>query len=186
MLVVEIPNDHLITAKWPEVDPKWYDEGIESQFSKFASVLGALREIRARQNIAPRKQIAFTVRCDEETTRLLSPMSGYFLSMASAELAAIGRDVEPPKPNATFVLPDMEIYVDLKGLIDVAAEIKRLEKEKANVQNQIIGKQGKLNNSAFTDKAPAEIVERERTSLAQLKEQLKTLKEALEDLAKQA
>ncbi len=186
LLVVEIPNDHLITAKWPQVDPKWYDDAIESQFSKFASVLGALREIRARQNIAPRKQIAFTVRCDEETTRLLSPMSGYFLSMASAELASIGRNVEPPKPNATFVLPDMEIYVDLKGLIDVAAEIKRLEKEKANVQNQIIGKQGKLNNSAFTDKAPAEIVDRERTSLAQLKEQLKTLKEALEDLAKQA
>ena len=99
-------------------------------------------------------------------------------------LSLVG-EVKPPKPNATFVLPDMEIYVDLKGLIDVGAEIKRLEKEKANVEKQIDGKENKLANASFTDKAPAEIVERERNSLAQLKEQLKTLKEALEDLAKE-
>lgn len=186
LLEVSTANEHLITASWPELDAKWQNVEIESQFSKFQSVLGGLREIRARQQIGPKKPVSFMVRCDDATKQLLEPMAAYFASMAKAEMTGLGQAIDPPKTNATVVLPDMEVFVDLTGLIDIGAETKRLEKEKANVEKQIKGKEGKLSNSAFTDKAPADIVERERKGLAALKEQLVTINEALAELAKQS
>ena len=109
-------------------------------------------------------------------------MAGYFKSMAAAELTEMGTDIEPPAINATVALPDMEIYVDLAGLIDVGAERKRLEKELGKVQGAIKGKEAKLANEKFVGSAPAEIVQRERTGLAQLQEQSKTITEALDRL----
>ena len=77
----------------------------------------------------------------------------------------------------------MEVYVDLAGLIDVAAETERLKKEIQRVEGQIGGKEKKLSNDNFVSRAPAEVVERERAQLAQLRDQLATLERALAELA---
>jgi valyl-tRNA synthetase len=65
------------------------------------------------------------------------------------------------------------------GLFVVGAARKRLEKELGKVQGAIKGKEAKLANQKFVGSAPTEIVERERTGLAQLQEQSKTITEAL-------
>lgn len=175
-------SECLIAADWPTLDPSWQDAEIESQFAIYQKTLGALREIRARQNLAPKKQIQFAIRCEPAVANALQPMASYFKSMAAAELSEMGTDIKPPEINATVALPEMEIYVDLAGLIDVGAERKRLEKELGKVQGAIKGKESKLSNEKFVGSAPAAIVERERTGLAQLQEQSKTITEALDRL----
>jgi len=124
------------------------------------------------------------IRCEEEYATSLKPMVGYFASMASAELVSMGTKVEAPETNALIAQDGIEIFVDLEGLIDKEAEIKRLEKEEKKLTGNIGGKEKKLSNEKFVSSAPPEIVQRERDSLEQLKEQLVKVQAALEKFKK--
>jgi valyl-tRNA synthetase len=181
---VEPACDCLIGAAWVAIDQKWFSPEIETQFARFQSGLGSLREIRSRQNLPPKKDIKFVIRCDQSYAASLQPMAGYFKSMASAELVAMGPEVEAPEINALIAQNGIEIFVDLEGLIDVSAEIKRLEKEQKKLAGNIGGKEKKLANEKFVNSAPAEIVQRERDSLEQLKQQLTKVESALKKLSK--
>jgi len=64
----------------------------------------------------------------------------------------------------------------------VGAELARNEKELEKVEKAINSKQAKLSNASFVDRAPADVVQRERDSLAQLQEQAESLRTTLEAL----
>ena len=83
-----------------------------------------------------------------------------------------------------MTLPIADVFVDLKDFIDVAAEITRNEKLAQKLRGQIEGKEKKLSTASFVEKAPAEVVQRERESLTQLQEQLASVQAALENLRK--
>jgi valyl-tRNA synthetase len=67
--------------------------------------------------------------------------------------------------SSTQLIGKLEVHVPMAGLIDVEAEVARLEKQLKKLDGEIKGLSGKLNNPGFTDKAPAEVVERERGRL---------------------
>ena len=173
------PSTFLMAAPWPSVLPQWQDEQTEQRFERFKDVLRALRRIRADQNISKRKPIKFSVRCNAETVELLQPLAAYFESLEFATATAWGVQVEPSPSCAQVKLVDMEIFVDLVGLIDVGAEMTRLKNELKRVHKQISGKEQKLSNANFVDRAPANIVDRERSSLLQLQQQATSLEAAL-------
>jgi valyl-tRNA synthetase len=175
----------VIVADWPRFDSQFYSPQIESQFSLFKQTLGALREIRAKQNIAAKKEIQFLIRAKSEIALPLTAMSSYFKRMVSAELIQIGPDVSPPPIHALFALPEFEIFVDLGGLIDKSAEIQRLEKEKMKIENGLSSRRAKLANEKFMSSAKPEIIERERAGVTQLEEQLKAIEASLGHLKKQ-
>jgi valyl-tRNA synthetase len=175
-------TQHVIVAPWPEAETRRLDPAVESQFSRYFSVLSALREIRSRQNIPPKQPLTFSVQCSAESAELLKPLSAYFVALANAEAADLGPVVKPPATNATVHLDDMEVYVDLTGLIDVGAERDRLEKQQQRLENMIAGKEKKLGNANFVDRAPADVVQRERDSLTQLQDQLRDVIEGLQNL----
>ena len=179
---IEAATPSIMVADWPRLNPDWQNSEIEEQFAVFQATLAALREIRSRQNLAPKKQIQFSVRCDSDLAELIRPMGVFFSSMAAADLQEISDETKPPKINATIALPNMEIFVDLAGLIDVAAESKRLEKEQTRLQGTIVGKEKQLANEKFVNNAKPEVVAKARESLEQIREQLKTVDEALKDL----
>ncbi|MCE9554169.1 MAG: hypothetical protein K8T91_12445, partial [Planctomycetes bacterium] len=115
----------IMIAPWPEANLKQQDPTIEARFARFQAVLGGLREIRSRQNIAPKAKMEFVGKCDAATADLLKPMATYFASMAGATATAWGPDVSAPAVTAHTTLPGIELYVDLTGLIDVEAEKAR-------------------------------------------------------------
>jgi len=174
--------ESIMIAPWPQADLARRDEQIERQFAQFQTVLGALREIRASQNIPPRETIEFAVRCDEATARLLGPMEPYFTSMAGARPLAMGAEVQAPETSADRSLAGMDIYVDTREFIDVAAEIERSEKERGKVLGWISGSEKKLANENFVNRAKPEVVQRERDRLAQLQQDLASLEATLEKL----
>ena len=77
---------------------------------------------------------------------------------------------------------DMEVFVDLRGLIDVEAEKARLEKDSDKLTKLIAGKEKKLSNANFVERAPAEVVEKERAALTDLQHQLAKTQSALDSL----
>ena len=139
-----------------------------------------MRDIRGRQNVPPRTQIDFAVRCDDATAALLQPMEAYFASMAAARADGLGPGVEAPALSADVALPGMEIFVDLADLIDVEAERQRKTQEMAKLDGLIAAKRKKLENKNFVDRAPAAVVQGERDSLADLESQLAAVAAFLE------
>ncbi len=175
--------ESIMIAPWPEPPTQWIDPAAEDRFARFQELLRAVRDIRMRQNIQPRQQITFLVRCDQRTAEMLRPMAPYFVSMAAAVAAEWGPQVQPPTLAAGAMASGMEVFVDLAGLIDVAAEIQRKKKELQRLESLIVAKQKKLADAAFVQKAPPAVVEKERASLAELQTQQTAVAEALTRLA---
>ena len=186
LVQVQTAARHVIVAAWPQPDTGRLNTAIEEQFAQFHAVLSALREIRSRQNVPSRQTLPFALRCDERTTGLLQPLTTLFAALAEAEALEMGPAVQPPVTNATVHLANLDVYVDLSGVIDVAAEIIRLEKQLERLSGMIAGKEAKLSNTSFIDKAPAAVVLKERESLQQLREQLENVQTSLAVLRKTA
>jgi valyl-tRNA synthetase len=126
-------------------------------------------------------EIAFSVRCDEATATLLKPMEPYFLSMAKARATGWGHLAGTPALCTTVPLTGMDVYIDMSGLIDIPAEIAKLEKEIVRIDGLIQSKESKL-NSDFIQKAPPAVVEKERQSLEELRGQRQSATAALGQL----
>ncbi len=164
----QLASKHLMLADWPEARAADRNREIEEQFAIFSALLGAIREIRSRQNVPPKDSIGYSLKADLSVVEILKPMLPFIESMASANLVEIGDDVAPPAVNATVTLDKMTVYVDLSKLIDVDAEIQRNEKLLENLIKQIASKESKLSNDSFVARAPAAVVEKERASLNDL------------------
>ena len=169
-------------APWPESDPARRDPRIEARFGRFQEVLRAVREIRSRQNVPPKTPIEFAVRYDADVADLLEPMGSYFASMAGARATGWGPDVAAPALCATAALPWGEVFVDLAGLIDVEAEIARTLRECDKLRGLVAGKEKKLQSKNFVERAPDSVVQKERDSLEQLRQQLATATNTLTTL----
>jgi len=163
--------ESIMIAAWPLSDPSREDPRIEAQFARFQEVLRAVRDIRSRQNVPPKQQIEFSVRCAAEIAELLRPLEPYFSSMARAEATGWGAAVEPPALSADVTLPGIEVFVDLAELIDVEAEIARKQQELEKFDKLIVAKRKKLENKNFVERAPEAVVQKERDSLTELEEQ---------------
>jgi len=79
-------------------------------------------------------------------------------------------------------LSGMDVFVDLAGLIDVAAEIERKRGEMEKLQGLIAAKRGKLANEKFVARAPAAVIQKERDSLKDLEDQYAAAAAVLERL----
>ena len=173
----------LVGADWPTADGSRIDADVERKFAYFQSVLGAVREIRSRQNIPPKAQVAFQIRCPNSRRDDLESLMGYFPRLAGSECTQCDEQTTPPAIHAAVSLADSEVYVDLKDYIDVEAEQARLSKQIEKSQQQVAAKEKKLANENFVSRAPEDVVRKERESLEQLREQIRSMQEALTALA---
>ncbi len=179
-----VAEPHLATAAWPAATSGHRDETIERQFNIFLQTAAAIRQIRASQNIGPREVVPVAIRCDELTADLLGPMTPYFTALASAEVLAFGPGVRPFGTDGHLAIPDVgvDLHVDLESFIDVEAEKSRLEKLLGQILGQITGKEKKLSNENFVSRAPAEVVDKERETLEQLRRQVESVRRDLTKL----
>lgn len=171
-------------APWPESVSSHHDPSIERQFAEFQEVVGAIRRIRASQNIPPRETVPVSIRCSASSQKLLQPMTVYFEGLAGAQIVALGPDAEAFETDAPLALTsiDIDVHVDLEKFIDVDAELSRLEKLLSQLVKQITGKEQKLGNENFVSRAPEEVVAKERESLTDLQRQRDSVEGDIERL----
>jgi valyl-tRNA synthetase len=180
----ESAGPYVMRAAWPELEASLIDASIEQQFAYFQSVIGAIREIRSRQNIPPRDTVPFVVHCEPAVAKLLEPMATYFQAMANAAPNGWGGQTAIPETNAHIALPQygIDVYVDLEQFIDVDAELDRNTKLLERILKQIAGKEQKLGNENFVSRAPQDVVDKERESLEELRRQQTSVESAIETL----
>ena len=151
-----------------------------ADMERVMAVIGGIRNIRGEMEVPPSKQIAVILSCDSEASQLLmNHNESAIISLARISDLAIGHGIEKPKDASIQVAGDVQIYVPLKGLIDVAAEEERLLKEIGKIDKEIEMFSKKLESPAFVDRAPAEIVAKERQKLTDVNGKKLVLEESL-------
>ena len=91
------------------------------------------------------------VRCGEAVAGDFRALTPFITPLAGVGRLECGPTVRKPPQSATHVHPDFEAYVSLAGLIDVAAETKRLEKQLAEKRKHLQSAQAKLENANFVE-----------------------------------
>ena len=76
----------------------------------------------------------------------------------------------------------MELYIPLKGLVDLEEEKNRMEKRISEIERLLTAIDGKLSNENFLQRAPGSVVEKERSNLKKLNEELEKITANLEVL----
>ena len=170
--VAEGPAESIMIARWPTPPAKWIDPRTEEQFGTFLGVVGAIREVRARQNVPPRTRVQAALRLPAATAELLLPMHAAIESMAMVELTAVGPEAAGAAGAATAAVPGGEVLLDLAATVDVGAEKVRLAKENEKLVGFIAAKRSKLADEKFAARAPEAVVLKERQQLAELEEKL--------------
>jgi valyl-tRNA synthetase len=181
----------LIHAAWPRVEAFERDPQVEREMTALQDVIRALRDSLARINTtrSGAKQPAIgklpqaVIRADESVAAGLQAQVAVLERLGRCESLTIGTDVTKPPESATQVLTGVEVYIPLAGLMDLAAERQRLEKERGELRGHLERLTHKLANESFVAKAPPAVVEQERARLAELKEKVATLERNLGDLA---
>jgi len=165
-------GESIMVARWPEPPPAWIDGRTEQQFGTFLAVVGAIREIRARQNVPPKTRLTVAIRAPQATADLLAPMRGAIESMAGANLGPIGAEAAGAPGAASAAAAGCELFADLADLIDVDAEIARLARENEKLAGLIGSKKAKLGDEKFAARAPANVIQKEREQLAEMEDRL--------------
>ncbi|HRR10368.1 MAG TPA: valine--tRNA ligase, partial [Rhodothermales bacterium] len=109
--------------------------------------------------------------------------NAYFRQLAKVENLTSGLGLAKPPASAAVVVEGHQVFVPLADLIDLEAERARLSKEIAQKEGFLKSVRGKLGNAGFVDRAPADVVERERQKERDASLELDKLRENLMGLA---
>jgi valyl-tRNA synthetase len=177
------PSERLILAAWPQAIPAMVDEEAEARFAAVMEVVRAVRNIRTKMQIHPGARLTAFVKTDAAKARVLAETEGLSRRLAGLERLEAGPGIEKPAHAAAEVVSGAEVYVSLEGLIDLAAERKRLEERIAKDRAYLGQIEKKLENKNFVDRAPAEVVERERTRAQEIRDAIAATERNLAELA---
>ncbi len=158
----------IMLSNYPSPNPAWDKPFIEAEIAWLKSVIQAVRTIRSEMNINPAKRIPLLLR--EASPKSRQRVEKYRLILTNlAKLSQIqwlnGEDSVPVCASA--LVDELELLIPMADLIDKRAELSRLEKELRKINEEITRTETKLTNPAFIDKAPANVVQKEREKLAQ-------------------
>jgi valyl-tRNA synthetase len=176
----------IMTAPFPKADTAKDDEKAEATLQVVMDVITRVRNIRGEMNFNPGQQLALHIKSfDPEHEQIVNNNSSYINDLARVSELRISPDIEKPKAAASAVLSELELYVPLEGLMDFDEEKKRVEKELKKIDKDMVFLNKKLSNPNFVDKAPPEVIAKDRQRLEELSEKqaklqvhLKTILEA--------
>jgi valyl-tRNA synthetase len=122
------------------------------------------------------------VRCSETIADDFRALAPFLATLAGVGRLECGPQTAKPCQAATHVTPEFEVYVSLEGLIDVAAEKARLQKQLAEKLKHLQAARGKLSNANFVERAPADVVQQQRDLVADLQAQIQVIEDNLREL----
>ena len=120
-----------------------------------------------------------------EAAELIGTQRDLFVRLANVDgesLEIAARLKATPDQAASVTVGSVKAYLPLAGLVDLSAEIARLQKERENIAQQIARSEGLLAGEGFAQRAPKEVVQRERDKLETMKATHDALEERLKSL----
>ncbi|MCF8104705.1 MAG: valine--tRNA ligase [Desulfohalobiaceae bacterium] len=169
---------------FPEQRPWCEDQDLEKKMDFFQELVVGVRNIRSELNINPARKLDVLLLADGDDAGFLRENEDVILQLAGIRELQIDPGIGAPQAAASGVVKGYEFFVPLAGVIDFQAEIQRLDKELSKIQKNMEGLNRKLSNENFLNKAPDEVVEKEKAKLGELQEKRQTLERLQSKLAR--
>jgi valyl-tRNA synthetase len=175
-----LEGEALIMAPYPEAQPSRRDAEAEAALDLMTELVRGLRNLRGEFRIAPSQWLTVQVVAEGETRQAIEALRPAILALARGEgLSFLPPGTPKPEGALSVILPAAEAYVPLAGLVDLASEHRRIERDLAQARQETARSEAKLANTDFLSKAPAAVIEKEREKLAEQRERTARLEARL-------
>ncbi|MBT8112510.1 MAG: valine--tRNA ligase [Gammaproteobacteria bacterium] len=181
---LKLAGNSISTQDFPRSNNDYVDvESLEElEWSK--EFINGIRKIRSEMEIPPGKPLRILLQnWSIQDQSYFENSQQYIYSLAKVENIEWLKDDAAPE-SATALVGEMKILIPLAGLIDKDAESARLEKEIKKLESNIEKSLAKLNNPNFSEKAPADVVNKERERVSEMQTSFQQLKEQLDKITK--
>ena len=184
-LLTGTTGDSIMLQAYPEKDNKLIDHMVESDIAWIQKIIGAVRAVRRNMNIPQGKELQLLLRNHtvEEEQLLTTDNTNLLKKIAKISSVNLIKNSSPPLCT-TQLVGTLEVMVPMADFIDKTAESSRLSKEIEKIDSMIKGLTAKLANSHFIQRAPADVVEKEKSKLHKAQAAIKQLKKQIEEIEK--
>jgi len=178
-----VDTDTIMKTRWPEADT--IDEAAEADTEWLKRVISAVRSARTELGLAPGKPMPLLIQRGSDSDHERLARFGPFIQRL-ARIESIDRvdDSRDSADCAVALAGDMRLLIPLAGLVDISAEIERLQKQLAREEKGLKQTEGKLANERFVANAPAAVVDKERQRLADHQARVRELSAQIDTLEK--
>ncbi|MFR8012700.1 MAG: valine--tRNA ligase [Clostridia bacterium] len=170
-------GESIMISAWPEYDPALDFSADEAEMGRVMEAIRAIRNRRAQMNVPPSKKAKVIVETAYQDT--FANGAKYIERLASASEVEVAAQVDAPEGAVSIVTADAKIFIPLDQLVDLKAELARLNKERDAALKQAAGIEAKLANENFVTRAPEHVVQTQRDNLARLRDQIAKLEESI-------
>ncbi len=177
-------EEMLMVAQFPEPTPEaaWEKEAI-SDFNLVMEIVRSIRNMRAEMKVKPSLKIPATFVCGNQKELIQNQLNSIsaLSNLENDQINIVDSILEKPEGSVALVVNSIEIYLPLAKLVDAKEEKARLEKELKETKSHIIRLE-KLLNSPFAEKAPANVVDAEKSKMENFKITAEKIKSQIESL----
>ncbi|UCH12771.1 MAG: valine--tRNA ligase [Candidatus Omnitrophota bacterium] len=174
----------IMISSIPHVQKQMINEESEKTMQSLIDIIVSIRNVRAEMNIPAKEKIDVIISAHSERLKdKLLDLESYIKTLAKVKNITAVVKAKRPKQAASCVLDKFDVFLPLKGIINIEAEKARLNKQ-LKIQESVIGAlNAKLKNRDFLKKAPEAVVMGEKEKAQITKAKLEKLKESLKNLA---
>jgi valyl-tRNA synthetase len=175
-------GDSIVISEWPEPHPDLRDRDAERTFSFAEDLVLAVRSFRSGHGLTPGTALTVRVRAVGDQRDVLVTLDQEIRRVARIErLEPIEGDGDA-SGHARLMVQGAEVLIPLAGVLDPAAECARLRKRLGGIAAGAERAARKLDDRGFIEKAPADVVEKERAKLVSLEGERAVLEAQLVEL----
>ena len=161
----------IMVAAFPKASRKGRDPEAERLMAPVLDFVGAIRTVRSESRISPAVELQVTVKpAGPGVAAALAEGAVAVIGSLARAAVTVTSDAARPASSAMAATPSGDVFVRLEGVVDFEAEKQRLRKEIERARKEVAFLEGKLGRPEFVERAPAEVVERERERLADQRE----------------
>jgi valyl-tRNA synthetase len=160
-------GESIMIAPFPKATRKGRDPEAERLMAPVLDFVSAIRTVRSESRISPAVELAVTVKPSGPAVAAALESSRAVIGSLARAAITVSRDGARPAGSAVATTPSGDVFVRLEGVVDFEAERQRLRKEIERARKEIAFLEGKLGRPEFVERAPAEVVERERERLVE-------------------
>ncbi len=170
-------------AAWPEYNAAFENIEAVNEMDVLMDIIRTVRNIRSEVNVPMSKKVELIVKAgNADVFGIVSRNENYVKRFCNTSSFQVGVDIPAPEKSMIAVVTGAELYLPLAGLIDIAQEIARLEKEVQTLNDEVDRVEKKLSNQGFVAKAPAKVIDEERAKQADYSDKRSKVLARIEEL----